>query len=598
MTIQNDGYENILTGVGSQNDPTTFTRFIQDRMLEQTELDGIYRSDGLGRRIVQRPAEDMFREWFTIDAKAGQKALDRMEELRVKRQFINAVALARLYGGALVVAVIDGQDFLTPVGTNMRGKLLGFRVYDRHQVTFDQMRPSTDPLKRMQGLPEVYRVNPLVRNHDTAMGYFEVHESRCCLVPGLFVPERVQVETGGWGDSVLQPAFTALQRLGSAYGYTGNIMKEFSQSVLSVAGLTALVQSGREDVVQKRLRLLDMSKSVLNTMIIDADGEVYTRTSTSVAGLPELLDRFAESLSSAVSFPITVLMGRSPAGMNSTGDSDRKLYNDFLASEQERVATDLVEWALRLVFMDVGREPAKWSFTFAPLTQQTVKEIAEERKIIAETDKIYLDSGVLSAEEVATSRFGSGAWDMETHLIDNTERAEFASLAEPPVEVDPNAPPAEDDEKVNEDAAPESLYVSRKLVNVGDLSKWAKAQGITLKDNLHVTICYSRAPVDWMAVGTAWDQSEKGELTVPPGGPRMIDRFGPEGKAVVLLFASNSLNWRHREFLEAGASHDWGDYQPHVTLNTEGDLPAAIEPYRGKLVFGPEVFEGLDDGAE
>lgn len=598
MTLNNDGYENILTGLGSQNDPTTFTRFIADRVLDQIELESIYRSDGLGRRIVQRPAEDMFREWITIDGPRGQKVLDRMEELKVKRQAINAVALSRLYGGSLVVAVIEGEDFTTPVSTNFKGKLLGFRVYDRFQVTFDVHRPSQNALKRMQGLPEFYRVSPLVRTQNNAQGYFEVHESRCVMVPGLFVPERVQTETGGWGDSVLQAAFTSLQRLGAAYGYTANIMKEFSQSVMSVAGLTALVQSGREDIVMKRLRLLDMSKSILNTMVIDADGEVYTRTSTSVAGLPELLDRFAESLSSSVNFPITVLMGRSPAGQNSTGDSDRRLYNEFVASERERTANELMEWAVRMVYLDLGREPSAWSFKFVPLQQPTIKEIAEERKIVAETDKIYLDGGVLSAEEIAASRFGTGAWDIETKLIADTERAEYASLAEPPVPVDPNADPADAAEVENQDAAPESLYVSRRVVNVADLKKWATAQGIALKDDLHVTICYSRAPVDWMAVGTAWDQSEKGELTVPPGGPRMIDRFGPDQQAVVLLFASNSLNWRHREFIEAGATHDWGDYQPHITLNTEGDLPAAIEPYRGKLVFGPEVFEGLDDGSE
>jgi hypothetical protein len=41
-----------------------------------------------------------------------------------------------------------------------------------------------------------------------------------------------------------------------------------------------------------------------------------------------------------------------------------------------------------------------------------------------------------------------------------------------------------------------------------------------------------------------------------------------------------------------GASHDFDEYQPHVTITYEGsDLDLSkVEPYRGELVFGPEIF--------
>src|SRR5205085_4443829 len=57
------------------------------------------------------------------------------------------------------------------------------------------------------------------------------------------------------------------------------------------------------------------------------------------------------------------------------------------------------------------------------------------------------------------------------------------------------------------------------------------------------------------------------------------------------------LQWRHNEIVEAGASWDYSEFRPHVTITYDGadvDL-AKVEPYQGELIFGPEIFETLDD---
>lgn len=95
-----------------------------------------------------------------------------------------------------------------------------------------------------------------------------------------------------------------------------------------------------------------------------------------------------------------------------------------------------------------------------------------------------------------------------------------------------------------------------------------------------------------MEMGTDWSGDEKGWLRVPAGGPRLIERLGEGGKAVVLAFVNESLTWRHDRFVNAGASWDWPAYQPHVTITWDaGDLDLSkVEPYTGPLVFGPEIF--------
>ncbi len=149
-----------------------------------------------------------------------------------------------------------------------------------------------------------------------------------------------------------------------------------------------------------------------------------------------------------------------------------------------------------------------------------------------------------------------------------------------------------------DNAEKKSLYVRRDLLNVKALSIWAKKQGITLQDGLHVTVMYSHKPVDWTDMGQPWTtDDEEGRLMVHPGGARRISLFrkpGADTAAVVLEFPCDGLEWRHREMAAKGAEHSFSTYRPHLTLFYTDDLGfdvGSIEPYQGAIALGPEVFE-------
>jgi hypothetical protein len=143
------------------------------------------------------------------------------------------------------------------------------------------------------------------------------------------------------------------------------------------------------------------------------------------------------------------------------------------------------------------------------------------------------------------------------------------------------------------DVAP--LYVYRKLLNAGALRTWARSQGIPNLEpaaELHVTVLFSKTPVDWFALSDGFGFDDK--LVVPEGGPRKVDRLGD---AIVLRFASDPLQWSHRRKVELGGSHDFPEYLPHVTIGRDPDGTfdlEAVEPYVGELRFGPEMFEDIE----
>lgn len=144
-----------------------------------------------------------------------------------------------------------------------------------------------------------------------------------------------------------------------------------------------------------------------------------------------------------------------------------------------------------------------------------------------------------------------------------------------------------------EKAAP--LYASRKVLNGADIVAWAKKQGFksTLApEDMHVTIAYSSAPVDAAAVGKQSPGYMAGKATAD--GLHQFD-----GGAVVLKLSAPTLQTRWQQFRKAGASWDFPEYQPHITITYDkGDVDLAkVKPYAGPIELGPETVEPLDVNA-
>ena len=139
-----------------------------------------------------------------------------------------------------------------------------------------------------------------------------------------------------------------------------------------------------------------------------------------------------------------------------------------------------------------------------------------------------------------------------------------------------------------------TLYVHRPVRNGAALVEWAKAQGFPTTvplDDLHVTIAFSRTPVDWFQF-----EPEYFSITIPAGPGRKLARLG-DGSATVLRFESELLEARWQDFRDGGASWDWPSYSPHITLSWQAPdgIEATARPYEGPIVLGPEVFREVEE---
>lgn len=141
------------------------------------------------------------------------------------------------------------------------------------------------------------------------------------------------------------------------------------------------------------------------------------------------------------------------------------------------------------------------------------------------------------------------------------------------------------------DITKETLYVAREVENYEDLAEWAESQGLDTEDEYHVTIAYSKEPVDWDLVSDSEDS-----IKLAPDDERSIEEF--DGGAIVLRLSeseSEPLEDRWQEIMDLGASWDYQTYKPHISVGKGRGLDTSlIEPYSGKIELGPERHEPLD----
>jgi phage-related protein (TIGR01555 family) len=232
----------------------------------------------------------------------------------------------------------------------------------------------------------------------------------------------------GWGASVLQRCWEKLRQVGNIYDNIESITEDFVTTTVTMKNLMELIAAKKESVVRRRLALMDMSRSTMNTVLLD-EMETFSKTASTVTGLPEVLDRYLQALSSVSGMPVRLLIGAQTGGLNNNGDGETRDWYDSVAAEQIKKYKPVLEKLVRYIFLSKkgyfkGVEPKEWFIEFTPLYQQSEKENAEVYKINADADCAYVSAGILDEAEVAISRFGGAKYGTQILLATDNRKSD------------------------------------------------------------------------------------------------------------------------------------------------------------------------------
>lgn len=442
-----DGYVNLLNKYGTKQDNSEAYKFEREPVIPDMQLTGLYEGNGLFSKIIDTPAEEALKHGFDLNLKSDELNAfveDALDDLEWEEKAATAIKWARLYGGALIVMLIDdGRGLEEPVDWEHIRSIDELRVYERSIVQpdyaslYQQDYGGKGVGNRVSkfGQPEYYYVSSIY-------GSFKVHESRCLVFRNGVLPEQTSNATYlFWGMPEYVRIRRALRETVTAHTDSVKLLERSVQAIYSMKGLASLLTTDDgENQVLKRLQLVDTSRGLLNSIAIDSEGEQYDFKTFQFSGVKDVIDATCNMLSALTNIPQTILFGRSPAGMNATGDSDFESYYNFVEKIQRLMLERNLRTLLDVVFRagiasgDVAEEP-DYKLEFKPLwslsdTEQAAVDQtkAQTALVKAQTAQAYVDMQALDPTEVRRRLASDEEFDVEDIISEDDEDDLLQSL--------------------------------------------------------------------------------------------------------------------------------------------------------------------------
>lgn len=447
--FRKDGYINVLNKYGTSRDNSESYEFVAEPVIPDTSLTIQYEDNGLFAKIIDTPAEEAVKHGFDLglkDDSINEFVEDALDALEWEEKAATAIKWARLYGGSIIVMLIDdGRGLEEPVDWNNIRSIDELRVYERAVVQPDYASLySSDPMRATRNraskfaMPEYYYVQSLY-------GSFTVHESRCLVFRNGILPERVTNPVYRfWGTPEYVRIKRAMKDALVAHGNGPKLLDRSVQPIYKMKNLASLLAAeGGDETVLKRLEIIDLARGILNSIAIDAEGEDYDFKSIPFSGVKDVIDTTCNMLSAVTNIPQTILFGRSPAGENSTGDSDFENYYNYIERIQKLMLKGNVRTLLDVLFKaalangEVPEEP-KYKLKFNPLwslsdtEQANVDKVKADIEMVkAQTAQLYVQMQALDPSEVRTALAKTEEFTVEDILDDQEVDEDWGLLSDP-----------------------------------------------------------------------------------------------------------------------------------------------------------------------
>ena len=398
-----DSFVNVIKGLGTSKDPTTATYFTTGRYITQKEANDLYVYNWLAAKIVDIPIDDATRKWRTLlieDSKKKKDVEDAMVYYDVKEKLTTAMKWSRVFGGSVIIAVMNNEDLEMPMDLTKikKGSLSHFIVLDRHNVYHGPIDRKI--LSNNFGLPEFFTVSRQGQ---------QIHHTRLLKFPGILSTLQETERRNYWGSSIFTKGWEPIRDSQTVSRSIAALIYEANVDIYKIKNLHQLVAENKDAIVTKRLQIVHQMKSMLNGVVLDKDEE-YDKKQNSFMQLAQIDDRFIQKVSGMSDIPVTRLLGTSPTGLNATGESDMLNYYDNVQSKQENDIRPKLSWMDAIVMATTFGDTDPLEYEWKPLKQLTEIEQSTVENTNADRDLKYLSEGVILRTDVLSELSENGTY--------------------------------------------------------------------------------------------------------------------------------------------------------------------------------------------
>ena len=381
----NDAFQNPMTrsGVFMPNPLETteypLTRFTRDWQ----KINALYRSHWIVRRIIDVIPEDMIKNGYHILTQLSPDQIKKIvrcdRTTRTSRRILEGLKWGRLYGGAGALIMIEGHEnqLDQPLDYDlvMPGSYKGLLVLDRWSGVTPEDKLVSDISDPEFGMPEYYTVSS-----DALTVGIRVHHSRIIRFMGRPLPYLEQLAETYWGASELEHVIDELKKRDNVSWNIAMLTFMANLRVMKMDGMGQLLATGNEQAQMQLYNTIQGMNAMMNNNSLQVLGEndSYETHQYTFGGIGETYDRFMMDVAGAAETPVTKLFGRSPAGMNATGESDMQNYYDTIEEKQEADLRPVYDKILPIMFIStLGGIPDDWDYEFNPIRRPRDDEMAD-----------------------------------------------------------------------------------------------------------------------------------------------------------------------------------------------------------------------------
>lgn len=396
-------------GFGTQ-DLLQATQYPLTRMTQNYQLlTSLYRENWIVQNIIETIPGDMVRKWYTLKSNVAPEYVDALQRLErkvhLRKSLLEGMYWGRLYGGAAGIIMIRGQEDLSQTldhGLILPGCFLGLMILDRWSGIYPELGQITDPADPDFGLPEYYTV----RDEESGTLISRVHHSRVLRFPGRELPYNEKVAENYWGESELEAIYSELVKRDNVSANIAALTFRANVNYMETDSLDQMLATSNAEAQRRfwqTLQAQSVIESNFGTRLVNK-GDVMHNTQYTFTGLPDVYDRVMMDVAGAAKTPVTKLFGRSPAGMNATGESDMNNYYDYIDGLRENQLRPIMERLLPIMALSAwGVVPDDLDIDFPPLQTPNSSELADivdkkTQSILAAYQSDLVDASVAKKE--------------------------------------------------------------------------------------------------------------------------------------------------------------------------------------------------------
>lgn len=369
------------------------------------QMCAIIAQNWLIKKACRIPARDAVRKGFDIKATNEDVSPEVMDAIkagnkryRLNRHLMEFVDMGRVFGIRVAIFKVESDDpeyYVKPFNADgiKPGSYRGFVQVDPYWCVPELTKSSAmDPSSA-----DFYEPNYWIINGD------RYHRSHLVIMRGPEVPDILKPSYLYGGLSVPQMIYERVYAAERTANEAPQLAATKRMTVFYTDVARALANQQKFD---ESMLTWTQYRDNYGVKIADSVDDKIDQHDTSLADLDTVIMTQYQIVAAAANIPATKLLGTTPKGFNSTGEYEEANYHEELESIQTGDLTPLIERHITCMMRSeicprFGIQPFPFEILWEPLDSMTSREVAEVRKINAETDKIYaIDIGAVDAVDV------------------------------------------------------------------------------------------------------------------------------------------------------------------------------------------------------